>query len=485
MKSFLDTLFQSPAVLDDRGRRIWKYSVVILFGIGVIHWAIFFDLGQLKFNFHDWGLTAHYLRGLEQAVKTAQLPLHVFPEIPTHRTVRFLANPELRVSPQVLLIPLVGLGRFVLLDALILYGLGFIGLYMLAKRYELSVLSFALLVALFNFNGHITAHVGVGHFVWLAYFLLSFVVFLVLEAADRGANRKWPVLISLVLFAIVLQGGFHFVIYSTLLLLLIALSWPPLRRSALVAVLLTAALSAVRFIPAAFEFGSAVRRYVGGFKSVDGILIGLSVFKTPFEADITYYGPTEWWEVDYFVGVVGLLALAAFGFAYWIRHAAGDKGRIVRVLAPGLIVMTFLSLDFIFRAIANLPIPLIRAENVSSRFFILPFLFLVVFCVIALQRWMDAHQHGRGIKILLIAGLLAIALDLWQHSRVWRPSAAQLGFDLIYPNFNVGIQNRPDPEYINALLAGAAITLIALGYCIWRLVRDPHRDDSPHHSSGA
>jgi hypothetical protein len=420
-------------------------------------------------------LTAHYLLGLEQAVTTSQLPLHVAPEIPFLQTERFLANPELPLSPQVVLIPLFSLGRFVLVDTLLLFSVGFLGLYLLAKRLKLSSFSFAMLFVLFSFNGHVTAHLGVGHIVWEGYLLAPFVVLLIYIAAEGGPDRRWPVLMSLALFAILLQGAFHFVIWSALLLMLLALTQASMRRPAIVAVILTVALGAFRFIPAVSEFASSEWNFIGGFQSVSDIPVGLSTLMTPIEAANEHYGPPEWWEVDYYVGILGLGFLAVFGIFSWLRQGNNQDRKSVRVLAPALIVMTFLSLDIIFRALANLPIPFIGAERVSSRFFVLPFLFLIIFGVIALQHWLDSRRQSTGIRMLLIAGLFAIALDLWQHSRVWRPEAAQLGFKLIYPNMLVSIENRLDPAYINALIAGAAITGIALIYCAWLLLRAPKR----------
>ena len=468
----LKAFFLAPDQLEARGRRYWIYWIVAFYVLGLVHWTLFLDLGQLKFNVHDWGLTSHYLLGLEQAVTTGQLPLHVLPTTPWHLTERFLTNPDLPVSPQVMLIPLLELGRFVLADTLLMFSFGFLGLYVLAKRFELSSFSFGLLFLLFSFNGHITAHLGVGHIVWLAYFLMPFVILLILEAVERGPDQRWPVLIALTLFTIILQGAFHFAIWTTILLVLLAVTQPSLRRSTIIAVVLTVALGAVRFIPAAFEFSSADWNFLGGFQAVGDIPVGLASLMTPIEAANEHYGPPQWWEVDYFVGFIGLGILAIFGFAYWLRHSSADA-LSVRVLAPALIVMTFLSLDIVFRVITNLPIPFIGAERVSSRFFVLPFLFLLVFSVIALQRWLNSKKPGTATQFLLIAAMVAIALDLLQHSRVWRPSAAQLGFEVFTPNLLVSIENRPDPAYFNALIAGAAITLIALAYSIWRLLRTP------------
>ena len=411
--------------------------------------------------------------GLEEALTTGQLPLHVIPKTPAHSTDRFLTNPDLPVSPQVLLIPILGPGPFVLIDTLLLFSLGFLGLYKIARRFELSSLSFGLLFLLFSFNGHITAHLGVGHFVWLAYFLTPFVILLVLDAIEREPGRRWPVFMSLLLFAMILQGGFHFAIWTAILLVLLAVTQPSLRRSIITAVALTAALGAIRFIPAIFEFSSGNWTLVGGFQAIGDVPIGLASLMRPIEAVNEHYGPPQWWEVDYFVGFIGLGLLAVFGCAYWLRHSGSPIGRSVRGLAPALIAMTFLSLDFVFRAIANLPIPFIGAERVPSRFFVLPFLFLLVFAVIALQHWLDSERRSTGTRYLLIVGMIAIALDLLQHSRVWRPRAAQLLFKNFSPNMTFAIDNRPDSSYENALIAGAAVTMIALTYCVWRLLRAP------------
>jgi len=473
LSTALKAFFISPSQLVDRGRRLWIFWVAIFHVVGLVHWSIFLDLGQIKFDIHDWGLTAHYLLGLEEAVTTGQLPLHVIPKDPAHHTERFLSNPDLPVSPQVLFIPIFGLGPFVLIDTLLFFSLGFLGLYRIARRFELSSFSFGLLFLLFSFNGHITAHLGVGHFVWLSYFLTPFVILLVFDAVERRPGRRWSVLISLLLFAMILQGGFHFAIWTTVFLVLLAVTQPSLRKSVIVVVALTVALGAIRFIPAIFEFSSGNFPLIGGFQAVGDIPRGLASLMRPIEAVNEHYGPPQWWEVDYFVGFVGIMLLAVFGFAYWLRDSGSPFSRSARILAPALIMMTFLSLDVIFRAISNLPIPFIGAERVPSRFFVLPFLFLLVFAVIALQHWLDSQRKSTGTRYLLIAGMIAIALDLWQHSKVWRPTAARLVFKSDPPNMFVAIVNRTDPSYFNALIVGAAVTAIALIYSVWRLLRAP------------
>ena len=471
LKKALDSFHAPPRLLSDRDRRSRFAWIAAMYALGLAHWALFFDLGRIKFNVHDWELMLHYLLGLDQAISTGQLPLHVLPTTPWHQTERFLANPDLPLSPQVMFVSLLEPGQFVMVDALIMFSLGFLGLLMLARKFDLSAFAFTLLFLLFALNGHITAHLGVGHLVWLGYFLTPFVILLVMNAIERGTDQRWPPLVALLLFAMMLQGAFHFVIWSVLLLVLLALTESKLRRSVLVATIMTLALGAIRLLPAIFEFAAGDWSFIGGFQAVGDIAVGLLSLITPIEAANEHYGPPEWWEVDYFIGLVGVGVLVIFGVAYWFRNPKADNKSMVGALAPAMIIMTFLSLDLVFRTIANLPIPFIGAERVSSRLFVYPFLLLIVFSVVALQRWLDAENRGTTIKLLLVAAIAAIGLDLLQHSRVWRPSAAQLGFEVFSPNLFVAIQNRNDPEYFNSLIAGAAITAIALLYALWRIFR--------------
>ncbi|MFQ5922482.1 MAG: hypothetical protein ACE5M4_06525 [Anaerolineales bacterium] len=442
--------------------------MIALYIFGVVHWLFFLDFGRFEFDYHDWGLAAHYLVGIREGLLTGQLPLHLNPWLVTER---FLANPELLLSPQVFLLFVIDLRQFLLVNTLILYTAGFAGLVLLARRFNLSAISFTLLFLIFNLNGHITAHLAAGHMMWLAYFLTPFLILLVFDAADRGVDRRWPALVALVLLAMLLQGAFHFVLWSLLLIAVLAITQPSLRRPAFLALFLTAALGAIRYLPALVEFGNRDWTFVGGFRSASEVLEALIVLKSPIEAVETRFHLPEYWEIDHYVGLLALGFLVVFGVAYWIRKANDESARPVRALAPAILVLTMLALDPILRVLMTLPIPLLFAERVTSRFFILPLLFVLLFAAIALDRWLRNQRLGPGKWMLLSFGLLVIALDLWQHSRLWRLTEARHAFEIVYPNLTVAINNHADPVYLAALAAGAAITVVALIYSGWLILR--------------
>jgi len=468
----LEAFYHSPDQLGRRARRLRALWFTALFLFGVVHWLWFLDFGQFEFDYHDWGIAAHYFVGIREGLLSGSLPLHTNPWLITER---FLAFPALSVSPQVFLLSFLDLRKFLLANTLLLYSGGFIGLLLLSRRARLSGITFTLLFLVFNLNGHITAHLAVGHVMWLGYFLTPYFIYLLLDATDRGADRRWPAWVALVLFLMLLQGAFHFVLWSMLLLAVLAVTQLALRKPAIHALLLAAALSAVRLLPAAIEFGTKDWPFVGGFRTAQELLEALIVLKSPVEAVETRFHLPEWWEIDHHIGLIALGFLLIFGIAYWFRKDHKPFERSVRALAPAIAVLFVLSLDPIFRVLRTLPIPFLVSERVTSRFLILPLLLILLFAVIAFDHWQHNRRLGTRTQVLFGFGLFVIALDLWQHSRLWRLTEARNAFEIIYPTLTVAISNHPDPAYFAALIIGAAITFIALAYSGWLILRAPNQ----------
>ena len=146
--------------------------LILIFAAGALHWVFFLNYGNMSFKVHDWAKEFIYYSVLKQAMESGRLPFHI--PMAFHETQRFLALPEINMSPQVFLLPLMDVGTFVLVNTLFMYTIGFAGCLAIRSRYGLSPVAFSVLFMLFNFNGHITAHMGVGHSMWTAYFLLPF-----------------------------------------------------------------------------------------------------------------------------------------------------------------------------------------------------------------------------------------------------------------------------------------------------------------------
>jgi hypothetical protein len=171
-----------------------------LLGLGAALWGYLLNWGDIPFGLHDWAEgTGHRLAFLQNAVRSGTLPLHM-PDGSALRnlTDRFAAIPDTLLSPQVLLLGFMELGPFVLANTLLLYACGFAGLLLVARQLRLSAFAFGLVFFLFNFNGHVTDHIVVGHMHWAGYFLLPYFVLLVLKALDGATGWRWTLTFSLV-----------------------------------------------------------------------------------------------------------------------------------------------------------------------------------------------------------------------------------------------------------------------------------------------
>jgi hypothetical protein len=442
---------------------VWVGYVLLLglFLLGIFHWVYFLNYGRLTFDMHDWVQEGWRYAFLREAVLARQLPLHV--STPFTDLDRFIARPDTVLSPQVLLLNFLDLGPFVLVNTLLLYSAGFAGLLLLKKRFDLSGLSFTALFLLFNFNGHITAHLAVGHSMYVGYFLLPFFVYLVLELVDgEQVGWKWVMQLSVLLFILFLQGAFHQFIWCLMFLLLLALFQPRYARPLLKALLFSLLLSLPRILPPAFEFADEGMNFISGFPTVADLFAGLVVLKHPVEALSGPYSSLGWWEIDHYVGLLGFAFLVYFGiYLTWKLEA---KKRVL--LAPGA-AMAFLSVGYMYYLVNRLPIPLTDSERVTTRFLILPLVFLFVLGAIRLEAFLRSRaRHGPQLLALSL-GLLALAAhDLFQHSRLWRFTNMVQLFPNTPVQLIVELVQRPDPLYFMALWGGGGVALLAFLYLL-------------------
>jgi len=244
-----------------------------LFAGGILHWGFFLDWFNNHFDIQDWHLhVGPYLDFLTKALKSGQFPMHADSSfmIPS----RYLARQNRPLSPQILLLYFLNPATYVLVNVWIFYSLGFIGLLLIRARYQLSLISFAALFLLFNLNGHIVAHMGVGHFEWVGYFLLPFYVLLVLKMVEgEKTGWKWLLSMSLLMLAINLQGAAHFFIYCMSFLFLLALFQPLFFSPIIKSIIFSALLSMIRIQPPALQFASGTGLHsLGGFTSVFDLL---------------------------------------------------------------------------------------------------------------------------------------------------------------------------------------------------------------------
>jgi hypothetical protein len=463
--------------------------IALLFLAGALHWAVFLSptarpWAGPAFSVEDWPKEYRYYEVLQQAVREGRVPLYI--SRPIH-TRKFLALPETLWSPQVLLLGVMDVGSFVVVNTLLLYAAGCLGLLRLRKRYGLSLPAFAFLFLAFMLNGHVTAHLAVGHSMWAGYFLLPFFALPVLDLVEDRPRPETPLVIALALFAILLQGALHVFVWCLMLLGLLGLLqfalWPAVLR----AFAWTAGLAACRLAPAFFLMNRKDQAFLSGVPSLSALWHGLLTVRDPREAlEGGRFGTVAWWELDFYLGAVGVLALLVFGV--WLRFRTRDRALWRRPGLDGaLLVLALLAAGDVYWFVNRLPIPLLNAQRVSSRFLVLPLVFLMILAAARLEQWLrDVHPALARVSLVAVA---LLAASLGTHSAVWRVARLEKILPPRRGNLEMGIAPRedvPDSRMERAyrvtvpLAAAVALgTLVTLGIRLRRLRKDAPAPAAP------
>jgi hypothetical protein len=345
------------------------------------------------------------------------------------------------------------------------------------RRFRLSLLPFAALFLLFSFNGYITAHLAIGHVMWNAYFLLPFFLLLVFELVSGEATIRTALMLALVLFGIVLQGGFHIYTWCLLFLLILLIFNLPQRRIVTLTLLAIGAsllVSAFRFVPAAITFGGQDRLYLTGYATLTDLLGALTQIRdydyvtqfAPRTADLLY--GAGWWEFDTFIGLLGLLFILIFGIGLRFRKDSALADLTFARLDAPLIGLFALSLSDFYRPIRALPIPLIQGERIPARFLILPLIFLLVLACARAERLLPRLAGSVRGKLLAILGVGQIGLALRRHLLVWQID----GIEAIFPDpgpvtatvqaVSLGALSPADRLYVTSVIVSGVVSLVAL-----------------------
>jgi hypothetical protein len=447
-----------------------------LYALGVLHWLLFFNWGNLALNALDWSKEFSTYRVLQEALATGQVPYHAVniwhPERTFHGTDRFLGLPETNLSPQILLLPWMEVSTFLLANTLLLYSLGFAGCLLLRRRYQLGLMPFTFLFLLFHFNGCITAHLSAGHSMWNGYFLLPFFCLYLLRWVEEGPTPALQVRLALVLFVMILQGSFHLVFWCWMFLLCFFLFNAAYRRSGLTFFAWNVLLCCFRLLPAAVTFsGQRNQEFVGGYPTATDLLESFVVLRGPNHPRVGMeMGTMGWWEFDLYVGLLGFAALAYFGVSLRFRGGPRlDPYRYPALDGP-LLVLTLLSLSYLFAPVPMLPLPLANAERVFTRFITVPFVLTMVLASVRMQRVLEQTRLNAPLGVLLLGGLAETAITLGRHSYVWRIVQHEGEWPPL-PERPVELLSRPDPWYVASVQVSAAVSLATLLAALYVLVR--------------
>ncbi|MBI9049866.1 MAG: hypothetical protein JEZ00_10625 [Anaerolineaceae bacterium] len=441
---------------------------ILLVLLGAILWAKFLNFGNIPFNYHDWAeINAPRLAFVKDALTQGKLPLHMNDSHALRNiTDRYMSIPDAIISPQIILLRFMSVRQFVLVNTLLLYFIGAWGLIKLKQRFKLSPFTFAVMFALFNFNGHILAHYSVGHITWAGSFLFSWFIYLVFDLLDGQKSWAWVTKMAFLIFFIFIQGSFHQFVWCLLFLGFMAVSywksfWPIVKVGVAAAV-----LSLIRILPPILLLNEFDDEFLGGYPTLLDMIKSMLVIVYPENAlEVrSFLSNLSWWEYDFYIGLAGFLFIAIFGLGFWLRKLIKQKGFYPQLLLPMLALFLF-SIGRIYRIIRFIPIPLFSGERASIRMLLLPMLFLMVIAAVMCQKWLNKRDISKE-KITQALGystLLLIANDLWQHLKVWEVSKTYLAF----PNTPVDltikvVANHPDPAYTNSLIAGTVLSIAGM-----------------------
>jgi hypothetical protein len=319
-------------------------------------------------------------------------------------------------------------------------------------------------------NGHPIAQIAVGHSMWNSYFLLPYFVLLIIRLLENEVGWGWVIQMALLQLIVFLQGGYHFFNWSLMFLLLLGIFSFRHLGSVLKALLFSILFSAPRILPAALEFVGTKRPFISGYFSVTDLVSAFITLKSPEHALEGMYSALGWWEVDVYTGLLGLLFLIIFGV--YLSSKSSSSEAYSRILLAPILAMTILSLGKIFQPVTMLPIPLVGAERVSSRFMILPTVVLIVLAGTQFERLLRKKSWGFGPQVAWLAGFAVLGHDLLQHARLWRVENMGLLFPSTPVDIRAQVLVRSDPAYTNALLVGLGIALATFIFSVVMLRRE-------------
>jgi hypothetical protein len=269
----------------------------------------------------------------------------------------------------------------------------------------------------------------------------------------------------LVLFGIELQGSTQIYAICMIFLGILFLAFTGRRLKILMAILAGVILNIYRIVPALISLSSYSNRPQPGFISLTELTEGLLRIVPPSMSSKLVTGlPLGWWELDMFVGILGLAFLAYFGvYRVWVGPIKTSQGPGLPVpLGISLLALGVFSIGYIYWPINFLPLPLLSLIHVPSRFLILPLLVLTGLGARALQRWLDARNPGPGLQVVLLAALLLLTHDLLQNARQWRVEHVFEAFPPAALDNTLRIVTRSDPTYVTVLALSVVVSGLAL-----------------------
>ena len=361
---------------------------ITLFLIGIVHWVAFFNAGDLSLVAYDWVLEGAFLNTLREAQTSGVIPWRwsepfgsaLEALVDTHDTRNFLANPEVVLTPDIILLRWIPNSIFVITHVVLFYTAGFFGSIFIARKLNASFVALLFFWLVFNFNGKLTAHLAVGHLPRAGYFLLPFFFIIlsrfVTEAQSASSIGTTSVLgMGMLLGVLFLNGSFHEAVWCSMFMV-IALLWRwSMFLNVVTSVLVGSLIGLGRLLPAVLAFPQTERPFRSGYPSFGTALDAFTSLRGhDFVRMGERFGDLGWWEYDIFVGFVAFIILV---IAFTIAVKRSKVGRQMPLFAAGGVFL-LLSFGNVHALIAKSPFPFAGIDRVSASFIVIPFMLFLI-----------------------------------------------------------------------------------------------------------
>ncbi len=441
-----------------RQKLLESLIILSLFTLGCIVLGYTLNWGNISFDILDWSQEGPRFLFLKQSLAKGKLPLFI--ESPMIETTRFLGIPDTLFAPQGIFLSFLKLGEFILFNTFLNYALGFFILLRIKNRLDWSLAPFLVTAPLILLNGFIISHLAVGHSMWVNAYLLPWLILLYLSLPRHGVDWRWILNFSLYSLALFLQGGFHFALWSWGFFLLVGLLKNTSIKTILLSILFNVLTAFFRILPASITYVENDRRFIAGFRTFTDLVRSLISLQLPEEAQTLMNSGLPNWETNFYIGLLG--GLFILFFAMVIPHLQHGKKPWFSNLWTPILFMTVLSMGQVFRFINLLPFGWAQAERVSSRFFYIPLLFLMVIAGDTFNQWWAERIGLSGRWLILLGAEVVLLHDLIQNARLWRVARLQTIFEPINVPLIGHVVSRSDPPYITALILGASVSALSL-----------------------
>ena len=372
---------------------------------------------------------------------------------------------------------------FSIINLFLLYSVGFIGCLLIKNYYKLHTFPFLFLFLIFNFNGYFIEKFSAYGAAQLGYYFLPYIFYFLLRISKKNNLHQsyyWSILLGLFLTFVLMQGSIHFYVQMITFILFWSIVNYKLWRLSLLIFVTTFTTGLYRLLPSAVTYGTESNPHAklnwGGYDSLEIFVSSLVSVQDQFTPHVFAS-----WERSLYISIIGLLFLVYFSLwtnfikAPWVKF----KEWKYFIIPISLIILISFG-NFKYYIVPDF-IPLLNSESLMERYMIIPLILLTIIASINFQGFVEYYKNEKRINFVLIGTIGALALFLFNHSRLWRNHLIQNQFnwaDKIYSNsFNLKkndllISNdNVDFLYMTSFWFGLVITFVSLVFFIRMLLK--------------